>query len=140
MTRCTREYKTRPDIRGLALELTQHLHQKDYFGEIQALFDFVQNRVRYIRDVNNVETIQTPSVTLENRAGDCDDKSSLLAAMLESIGHPTRFKAVGFEPGQLEHVYVETKLGSQWIALDATEPNDPGWEPPGIRSFIYSHN
>ena len=34
----------------------------------------------------------------ELRAGDCDDMTILLAAMLKAIGHPVRLALVGFNP------------------------------------------
>lgn len=140
MTRYVREYKTDPIIRRLAGTLVEHLPQKDFTGEVEALFDFVQHNIRYLGDIAEVETLQTPLVTLENGFGDCDDKSTLLAALLESINHKTRFIAAGFNGGPIEHVWVQTRIGDQWIGLDATEPNSVGWEPPGITSARLSHN
>jgi transglutaminase-like putative cysteine protease len=137
MQQFVKQYKTDSQVRGMALDLTANLTPK-----VQALFDFVQNQVRYVQDVNGVETVQTPVVTLQNRAGDCDDKATLLAALLESIGHETRFKAVGFQYNAISHVYVETKIGTRWVPLDATEPYEMGWEPPAymVKSKIIRHN
>lgn len=84
-------------------------------------------------DPVNVERIQTADKTLELAAGDCDDKSILLASMLEALGHPTRFMAIGFEPNVFTHVYVETKIGNDWIPLETTEPVPMGWEPDPSR-------
>lgn len=107
-------------------------------GEVRALFDFVQNNIRYVRDVNGVETIQTPLKTLEYGAGDCDDKSTLLAAMLESLGHETRFHAMGFRPGNVEHVLLEVNIpGKGWVPLETTEPVKMGWIPRGIKTSLY---
>ncbi|MDE2019669.1 MAG: transglutaminase domain-containing protein [Patescibacteria group bacterium] len=102
-------------------------------GEIRALFEFVQNEIRYVRDIHNVETIHFPEVILENSQGDCDDKAVLLGAVLESIGHPVRLVAVGFRPGVYSHVYLETRFGKNgWLPLDATEPYSMGWKPKNI--------
>lgn len=117
-------------VRNKALTLTQQLDQKDWSGEVRCLHAYVRDHIRYIGDITDIETVQEANITLSNHAGDCDDKSVLLAAMLESIGHPTKFVAVGFTPGVYEHVYVETKIGNNWIALETTEPVDMGWEPP----------
>ncbi|HJW55863.1 MAG TPA: transglutaminase-like domain-containing protein [Burkholderiaceae bacterium] len=135
-----REYKKDPQVRGLARELTLSLPQKHFSGEVEALFEFVRDEIRYLWDIADVETLQTPVVTLENQSGDCDDKATLLAALLESIGHKTRFVAAGFQPGQYEHVFLETKIGNNWIALDPTEPVPMGWTPPGMRARMVRHN
>ena len=137
MRRFVNEYKTNVIIRETALKIVERLPQKDFKGEINALFYFVQNRIRYVRDVNGVETVQSPLKTLEYSQGDCDDKSVLLATMLESLGHPTRFHAMGFRPRHISHVLLEVKLKNKWIALDTTEPNGIGWSPPGVKTSIY---
>lgn len=141
MRRLVNQYKRDLQIREAALALVSGLRPKDWHGEVRAVFDMVRDRIRYSRDVHGVETLQTPPVTLDLEAGDCDDKSTLLAAMLESIGHPTRFVAVGYkEPGRYSHVYVETKIGPRWVALDATMPHPAGWSPrPPVARFVV-HN
>lgn len=136
-----RRYKRHPRIRNTALELTAGLPPKDWLAEVRAVFAFVRDRIRYVRDVRGLETVQTPDATLDLEQGDCDDKSTLLSALLESIGHPTRFVAVGFTPsGQFSHVYVETRVGMSWIALDATMPYEAGWRPPGAKARMIVHN
>ena len=131
------KYKIAPEIRELSLSLVKHLPQKNFRAEVDALFKFVQNKIRYVKDIHDVETVQTPLKTLEYGQGDCDDKSTLLAAMLQSLGHPTRFHAMGFRPDNVSHVLLEVKRGNQWVALDATEPVSMGWLPPGIKTSIY---
>lgn len=133
MTGLVREFKKNPAIRYKALELTSNLKQKDYAGEIAALFEFVRDDIRYVRDIRNVETIQWPTQTMEQASGDCDDKVTLLASLLETIGHPTRFRVVGFTSAdEYQHVYLETKLGPRWVSLETTENVPMGWEPPGV--------
>lgn len=138
MEKLKNDYKINPIVRGLALSLVAQLPQKDYDGEVEAVASYVKNRVRYVRDIAGVETLQTPVKTLEYGQGDCDDKSTLLAAMLESLGHRCRFRAVGFREGDLCHVYVETRMAGKWLAIDTTEPVAVGWEPPGIKETVYS--
>ena len=55
-----KRYKTAPSIRTLAQILTRNLPDKNYTREADTLFKYVRDRVRYVRDVNGVETIQTP--------------------------------------------------------------------------------
>jgi transglutaminase-like putative cysteine protease len=125
--------KADPVVIDLARQLIGDLRQKDYVSEAKRLFYFVRDNIRYVQDPRNVEMVQAPRATLNIGQGDCDDKSTLLAALLESINHPTRFRAVGQE-SDLSHVYVETKIGPRWFAADATEPVPFGWAPPGMRA------
>ena len=124
-----RTYRKIPEFREFAANLIKGLPQKAYNAEINTLFEFVRDKIRYMRDVNQVETLQTPDVTLSLGYGDCDDKSVLLATMLETTGHPARFVAIGTKPGRFQHVYVETLSGKKWIPLDPTEPQPMGWKP-----------
>lgn len=145
MRKLVRAGKINIEIRGLAASLTSSLAQKNYLGEIKRLHQFVRDNIRYLRDIHGVETVQTPEKTLELGYGDCDDKATLLASLLESIGHPTRFVAVGFRPGVFSHVYVETRVGRNvtptgWLALETTEPVRVGWSPPGVISRMIRHN
>jgi len=136
----TKRYKTSIPIRTLAVALTNGLRQKDWHGEIKALHEFVRDKIRYVRDITDVETLQMPDITLKIGAGDCDDKSMLLASLLESINHPTRFVAVGFRPDVYSHVYVESRIGNRWIPLETTEPVPMGWTPPNIKTRLVIHN
>jgi len=140
MSKLVKKYKSAPAIRELALSLTGNLPQKDYLGEVRAIHYYVREEIRYIKDTKDVETIQSPIQTLRLKQGDCDDKSSLTAALLESIGHPTRFIAVGFRKGALSHVLVQTKIGKKWINVETTEPCELNWFPNRVKNFMLQHN
>jgi transglutaminase-like putative cysteine protease len=116
--------------------LERGVRPKDYLGEIKALFEWVQKSVRYTRDPFRVEVLHSARRILELRAGDCDDMTILLGAMLESIGHPIRLVIVGpnpFRPLLFSHIYLEVRYKGKWIPLDATMPFPMGWAP---RSFV----
>lgn len=140
MTRLVHQGKKAPRVRQKALDLVRYLPQKDWTGQIHAVWDFVKNHIRYVRDIRGVETIHIADEILRQGQGDCDDKAILLASMLESIGHPTRFVAVGFQPGKFKHVFVETKIGPRWLALETTEAVRMGWRPPNIASAMVQNN
>lgn len=115
-------------IRQLAVELTttgfggvQGLPQQDFLGEARRLFQFVRDQIRYVRDIDGVETLHPAEWVLAQGAGDCDDKAILLSALLLSIGHTPRFAAVAFEPDQYSHVWVQDWLDGRWIDLEPTE-------------------
>lgn len=135
-----RRYKTAPSIRTLAQILTRSLPDKKYTLEADTIFKYVRDKIRYVRDVNGVETIQTPIQTIKLGSGDCDDKSLLVATMLESIGHPTRFIAVGFRGAGFSHVFAETKIGNKWIALETTQLVPLGRKPKNITKHLIMRN
>jgi transglutaminase-like putative cysteine protease len=119
-------------IRQQAIEIIRNVPPKKR-GEIaHAVWAWVKANIAYIRDTNGMEQIHYPEQVLKQRAGDCDDHSLLLASLLESVGIRTRFKAVGFRPGSISHVYTQAHIGPHWISLETTEPVSMGWQPPGI--------
>jgi len=135
------EYKTDRAVRETALSIVSGFMQKHEIKEILSLHKFVRDRIRYVKDVRGVETLQTPDQTLRLKQGDCDDKSMLLAAMLESIGYKTAFNAVGFYPDHFAHVYPLVFFRGKWLALEVTEPVDAGWVPKDkIKSVMRLNN
>lgn len=141
MSRLVLRWKLDPGVRVLALDLVHGCAQQDYSCEVRSLHRFVRDQIAYRGDIADVETLQTPRVTLERAAGDCDDKTSLLATLLETINHKTRFVAGAFsDPETFSHVWLETRLGANWYPLDATKNVPAGWSPPGVLRRMIWHN
>lgn len=139
MAKLAREGKKTLPVRLAAQQIVQSLPQQDWLGEVNALHEFVRDRIRYVRDIRGVETLQQPERTLQLKSGDCDDKSMLLASLLEAIGHRARFHAIGFQPGKYSHVYTETLIGKRWLPLETTEPWEAGRTPPAVVSHMIVH-
>lgn len=126
-------------IRHLAIHLCSNIQQKDYGKEACAVLAFVKNRIRYIRDMASAEVLQTPQVTMGVGAGDCDDKCILLAALLSSIGHRTRFIAIAQSPEVYSHVWTQSFINGEWLDLEPTEPIGCGDRVPetGIAGYLW---
>lgn len=143
MSRLVRAFKKDPGINELACRLVRELPQYDKVGELRALHAFVRDCIRYTSDIAEVETLRTPRATLELGVGDCDDKSTLLATLLETIGRKTRFAAVGFsDTGPHVHVLVEVRAGKsgRWVPLETIKPVEAGWGPAGVKRVMVAHN
>lgn len=140
MVRLVRHWRKDAGMVKLARSIVQPLPGKDFRGEIDRLFCWTKQHIRYVQDVNQVETLATPRATLEMRSGDCDEMATLLATLLEAIGHPARFVAMGFNQDLYSHVIVETRLGSRWLACDTTEAAARvGWTPPNKTRLMVAH-
>ena len=140
MVRLTREGRRDLGVRTVAMRLVKDLPPKRYMDQVVNVFQFVQKCIRYLPDVREVETLQTPVYTLKEGQGDCDDMSILLAALLESIGHPTGFHALAIDGGAFSHVIAVTRIGKRWLPLDPTVSYaHVGWEPPHITARISAH-
>lgn len=132
MRSLVKQYRADPNIRARTITLLRLTPEKDAPSEIRTIFEFVRDHVRYVQDVHEIETLTAPDKTLQLLAGDCDDKSVLLATMLESVGYATRFVVTGYNtPNVFEHVYVEVMLpDGSFVSLDSSEPYGVGWAAP----------
>ncbi len=111
--------------------------RKDHVAELEALFDWVKEHVRYIEDPADLELVSGASYTIfVEGQGDCDDHAVVMAALAKAIGRPVAFRTVGADPSrprEFSHVYAMIGAGQpvQWYAADTAEGDRLGWEPPG---------
>lgn len=132
MAQLARDAAQSYEIRSLATAIVQDVPSKQTTAELGALYRWVRDYIRYRFDPVGVEWLQSPSRTLEEGAGDCDDIATLLAALAESLGHETRYHVVGPDADTPQHVAVEAWDGTQWVTLDpvleapsqSTQPRD----------------
>lgn len=138
MRRCVNASKTDLGLIQTATGIVWLTPAKDELSEITALFDFVRDHVRYVRDPHGVESLCDPRMTLQRMVGDCDDQTALLCALFEAVGYPSRFVMAAYNtPGIYEHVYCQVFACGEWIDCDPTEPMAIGYAPPGaISTYI----
>jgi transglutaminase-like putative cysteine protease len=127
-----------PEVRQAALLAVRGVERGQH--EIDSIFQWVKDNIEFRGEYG--ETLQEPRITLRYQAGDCDDQSMLMAAMLASLGYQTRFRTVALAGEQeFSHVYAEVrdKQTGQWIPVDTTVRRSyPGWEPENVdRSVSY---
>jgi hypothetical protein len=72
-----------------------------------AIGEAVQSRIMYVREFP--ERFQTPPNTWADQAGDCDDFTTLIGSLLESVG--VQVKVVGMKVnGKWRHVYPVAQI------------------------------
>lgn len=142
MSKIVKRYKKSVPLRELALNVIQEVPgRKNFAGQAERLQNYVRNNIQYVKDITGLETVQTPDRTLQNRAGDCDDQAVLLATLLETIGHPTRFVAIKLNAlGPYVHVFTETKVGPRWLPAETTEDWPLGFHPPKFAKRMIVNN
>ena len=124
-------------VRNQAISIVSYLPSKDFRSELEAIYHWVRENIRFVRDVRGIETLQTPEATMRLGAGDCDDHVILLQALLEAIGFITRSHAIGFAPDHYSHVLAEVRSGRRWVPLETTvEPAFIGWMPPNVQAHM----
>lgn len=104
-----------PELRQLGAVFAQCF--PDARARARCLLRFVQANVSFAREP--VETFQSARVTLERRAGDCDDSARLLAALARCAGIPSRLAFLQTQ-GQPVHVFAELWTGSRYEAAETT--------------------
>ena len=125
-----------PQVRELALKITQGVANSDHTGEIDAIYNWVKNSIAFRGEDD--ELIQAPEVTLRFEGADCDCQSVLLGSLLGSLGYTVDFKTVaGAGEKDFSHVYAvvwdDSSGGWRPLPLDTTVAEaQPGWEPSGI--------
>ncbi len=115
-----------PVVRKKAFELARdvcnaplnikEMSDDNLIGIAEAIYVWVRDGIAYVNDPAG-EYFQPAVKTMEVGAGDCDDQSILLAAMLGSIG---------LEPILVilpDHVYVELQVGGKQVPMDPTASN-----------------
>ena len=89
----------------------------------QMIFDFVNEKVAYEADPDDLQIIRTADKTLRDKRGNCVDFSVLQSALLRAAGVGHFFRIAKYEPGGWQHIYVKTKDGH---ALDPTIGKERG--------------
>lgn len=90
------------DTRRLAEAVCEGLDSKDYTSEYLALYHFLLQRTRYMRDPRRVELVRAPYIIsrqiLEGYrpSVDCDDMATWLAAAILAVGGSFDFMTVAF--------------------------------------------
>jgi transglutaminase-like putative cysteine protease len=131
MRRLAREGSRDMSVRTAATQVVYLQPERNELHEVNSLFEYVRDHVRYVRDPLFFEAVAVPAQVLALGFGDCDDKATLLAAMLESVGYLSRFVVAGYNDAERpEHVYLQVFVGGQWIDADPTEHKPLGYAPP----------
>lgn len=108
------EYGSRSaKIRALAINIINaaNVKNKDYYGMIEAIHNWVRDTIRYVKDPVSQETLSYPEETAFNsKAGDCDDMTILEMALLGSIGIRSYPVVIGLVPNHYSHVYLNVMV------------------------------
>ncbi|MGA9207372.1 MAG: tetratricopeptide repeat protein, partial [Terriglobales bacterium] len=117
------------EIKAKATELVRGLDSDE--AKAQAIYDFVSTEIRYIGLEFGIGRYQAnpASSVLAHGYGDCKDKHTLLASMLQAVGvkalpvlvHSTR-KLDPDVPSlaQFDHLFTLVELGKRRVFLDST--------------------
>lgn len=119
-------------VRQVAEQVCRDLRSKDTLSDLLALLHFVTASCRYMKDPRTIELVKAPYIVCEQLtrderpALDCDDYTSLLAALGLSVGAQMRVVTVAFSnqyyngERQYSHVFAQgfEPKAKMWVTLD----------------------
>jgi tetratricopeptide (TPR) repeat protein len=123
-----------PEVRAKAAELTKGLTTD--LDKTEALYDFVAKNFRYVSLSLGLSRYQPHAAgdVLHNQYGDCKDKHTLLAALLEAEGMHASSVLINSSrkldpdvpsPGQFDHIITLLPLGKEDVWMDTTSEVAP---------------
>ncbi len=123
-----------PEVRAKAEELTKG--KTTEIAKVEALYDFVAENFRYVSLSLGVGRYQphAASDVLHNQYGDCKDKHTLLASLLEAEGLHANSVLINSarkldpdvpSPSQFDHVITMLPLDNQEVWMDTTSEVAP---------------
>jgi tetratricopeptide (TPR) repeat protein len=136
--------KASPEIRAKAAEITKG--QTEAEGKIRAIYGFVGTQFHYIGVAFGIGRYQPHAANevLSNQYGDCKDKHTLLAALLDAVGVKASAALIASahevdpdvpSPGQFDHVISVVTEGDRMVWLDSTPGVAPfGYLPSNLRN------
>lgn len=128
MRRAVRENMRNPELIATANAITAGA--RGFRHQAELIHNFVRDRIRYLMHPDEIQLVRGPLQTLQLGAADCVGKSVLEAALLKAAGHDgVMFVAMATEPDAYTHVYIRTRIGSEWVGADPTVYESFGWEP-----------
>jgi transglutaminase superfamily protein len=113
-----------PIMRRLGLLATRQCRARADSCELEAIYWFTANNVRYTGDIAGKDTYQTALRTLQYGGGDCDDHGILNAVLAMENGFTCHWRITSNTGGSWDHIYcmagVPKHKPVEWIALDTT--------------------
>jgi tetratricopeptide (TPR) repeat protein/transglutaminase-like putative cysteine protease len=118
-----------PEIRAKTQELIQG--RSTELEKIAVLYDYVAKNIRYVSLSFGLGRYQPHSAAdvFKNQYGDCKDKHTLLAAMLQAANIPSDAALIPFtrkldpdvpSPSQFDHLITAVPVGGELIWMDST--------------------
>ncbi len=118
-----------PDVKAKAAELTKG--KSTDIEKLEALYDYVSKNFRYVSLSLGIGRYQPRPAgdVLRDAYGDCKDKHTLLAALIDAAGMQASAALINSavkidpdfpSPGQFDHVITRAVAGGQVVWLDAT--------------------
>lgn len=113
-----------------ANDIVAPLPPRDKRSQIDAIWDFLLHRFRYVSDPVGVELLRDPASSLHSintkgyTQGDCDEAAMDAASLGMANGIAARFRSLAFgsPTAPYTHVICDLAADGQWFPIDITKP------------------
>lgn len=123
--RCAQVYGAHPLMQVFVVRRVLRpagVEPRDLVGAARAIHAWVTRHIEFHNESG--EQVKTPGCVLRVRFGDCDDRTGLVAAMLESIRIPWRLQLLARRvDGRLRpfHIWPQARISGRWWDLETSD-------------------
>jgi len=146
-----------PLVRQQAAQIVGEAGARGHRDALEAVHAWVQRHMPYVRDPGEIELLTSAPAairSIQQRGSyieDCDGQVIVEASLVRALLGPAAVRTVIIKadrkaPTQWSHIFLQARVGSEWITLDpimngetAKRPKQPvGWHPPKYfaREFV----
>ena len=113
------KYKVHPKTRDLAMRMIMDVPSKHYAEEEKKIGEWLFKNIKYGLDIKDVETLQSPILTLiRYKRGDCDCHTIAGLSLLWTIGHDAEPLTISTRADkQFHHIFIITR----YYIIDTSE-------------------
>lgn len=124
-----------PRMRQIGLEVTKSCPARADMCELEMIYRFVKDNIRYTGDIAMKDTFQSAYRTMQFAGGDCDDHAGLVAVLAMENGFTCKFRITSNTGATWDHIFtivgVPKVAPRRWVPLDTTLPRgNVGTHPP----------
>jgi hypothetical protein len=137
-----------PVILALARRITDSCRGRDAICELQSIYKFTVQNIRYTGDLAGVDTFAAPLRTIQMGGEDCDGHAVLNCALAICNGFRTKVRITSNRGTSWDHIYCMVGMpkgrADRWLALDTTLARSRtdfsrfGTEPPRAKYQDFS--
>lgn len=114
-----------PQAQGIA----KRLYTGNMKSDCEAVYDFINENVRYIHDKPGTEEIRTLARLLKDGEGDCDDMAVSVYSICQAMGYQPKLNIVAQNGGGYSHVFTTVgdfgRMDSNLVYGYAMDPVPP---------------
>ncbi|NUO01007.1 MAG: hypothetical protein HUU01_10375 [Saprospiraceae bacterium] len=88
---------------------------------LRAVWRFVKDNIRYVRDPPRRELVKSPGATWASKTGDCKSMSVMIGSLLRCLGYRYFYRVARYDPKNPEqgHIYPVALVNGREVIVDA---------------------